>query len=1122
MKIAGTGRQSKSVRYSDARATWRDRNYEYKRISRAKAEELARSRGVHPNEPDYISLDFRSFAERQRDRDESGGESDSSEDSDMDSEGRQKTVDYRDIHGKSVHKETDADLMQTTSDQEEEVAESIMDVLRRRRMMLDADLRKDPKQPAKWLEYIAVEDDIDLISGRKSMKATSGWSAGHVEVKASIFERALQSNPMHEQLLLAYIHFCRVSLEPTKVLTKWDEILRSNETQLTCPGLWIEYLDFRQRHFLSFSVKSFLQVIADALQRLRQAARSTWMNIYRQETTDSAAESRSKLVRIEMVIVHVIARTWTFLKQAGFVERAQGILQGQVEFLFNMPPSLMSEPWQVQIGSLEEYWDSELPRFGEKGAKGWAHYVTEEDEVAIENLLETTTLPAPRDEDDERLSALVGEDVDRYHFERWAHVEKELSSICWFPVRTTAKTVSARPSLYNPYFYDGLLIDLGMDIRSTIESNLGLKRFFPPSQTREQAIKRVLSEIESGQLEGDQDPNDRDWSSVWKHPLRIFAQSPDAIFGPLDHDKAMYPWASVANELDSPLSFKQTIQNSFQQIQEVLPISEYHRKNFSIYHLMFETMDTRSASKGQKLAKKYLKSQRMDLEFWNAYALAEKALGRMAEAKKIYTTALSMYPSFPPENQARAPLLFRNYAELEWEQGRDSTALAILLTFAEGSADIITDNKEVPAPSPTRLLKGRQFYSQKVAQLNLGRPRTTPTVGTVKEPNGVKWFEPALDLIVCYAWFEYLTAPAGSEVEAAVKVFETAIQELDFRNPDQEIEVDEVAEAMATRSGLSRRNVTSMSLLLESGLAAIRNTDSIKVVKKKVCIGAEAELVWIHMAKLVHIHSLQALSQSRSGKRGGGGSRGFQPRDLRRIVRSGLERFPNCSILQSLFFWTEAQQRTYGHVRSWVTEAVGGLDHSTRGLSSNSHSIRGSRGAVQGGSPAGLWVFGLFYELWHQEPFNAHMIRTLLESALDSSRSESFSSSPSLWMIYIELELREHAAQALITPQPTTKRKDKDQKKDKKLARNTQPLKVKALLMRALNDCPWCKDLYMLAFEPRFRKLFTNVELEQIYETMLEKEIRVRHELPERKAMETVSDEESEPSDREPEDATSE
>jgi len=124
----------------------------------------------------------------------------------------------------------------------------------------------------------------------------------------------------------------------------------------------------------------------------------------------------------------------------GYVERSQAILQAQVEFLFNMPAGLESEPWFIQIGSLEEYWDSELPRFGEKDAKGWSHYVTEEDEVSMENLLEKAKLPGKDAPTDELVRALAEDDMDRYNYGRWAKLEKELNTACWFPIRTTGRT----------------------------------------------------------------------------------------------------------------------------------------------------------------------------------------------------------------------------------------------------------------------------------------------------------------------------------------------------------------------------------------------------------------------------------------------------------------------------------------------------------------------------------------------------------------------------------------------------------------------------------------------------------------------------------------------------------
>lgn len=461
-------------------------------------------------------------------------------------------------------------------------------------------------------------------------------------------------------------------------------------------------------------------------------------------------------------------------------------------------------------------------------------------------------------------------------------------------------------------------------------------------------------------------------------------------------------------------------------------------------------------------------------------------------------------------------------------------------------------------PSPTRLLICRQKFSEEVARLNLVQPSSAGA-------NGSKWIETALDLIVCFAWFEYLSAGPGVGVSPAIKVFENAIQELDFRNSDADIVVPAAVEKEQNGrdGGVGGSKVYSSTLLtsLSDNLGLESLTAKSPPMKKRICTGPEAELVWIEMAKFVYFHSLQSSSVQQRGSRptgtgvgAGAGAGGFQPRDLRRVVRDGLVRFPNCSILQSLFFWTEAQQRYHGRVRTWVQEQV------SRRPGSGFGSCGGGGGASAGGSPgslssvipaskAPLWTLGVFYELWHQEPYNPHAVRSLLESALDSSKTASFSSSPNLWMIYIELELRESARQREVNSSALVVRKGKDGSRGSSDSGSGRSLnrfksvlpssastskdnntdqeggqeletstKVKQLLMRALNDCPWYKDLYLLAFEPRMKRLFSLDELDQLYQTMLEKEIRVRCDIPERLSSGGTPKEESEQSSGEDKD----
>lgn len=146
------------------------------------------------------------------------------------------------------------------------------------------------------------------------MVGVSAHSTGHAEVKLSYFDRALLHNPTDERLLLEYMNCYRQAYPSPKVLAKWDELLQSNRIRSAWPGLWIEYLDYRQRHQLSFSVTSFVSVAQEALESLSNVSRMLWNDISRNRAD---VDIRNRLVRFESVMVHVITRVCTFLKQAG-------------------------------------------------------------------------------------------------------------------------------------------------------------------------------------------------------------------------------------------------------------------------------------------------------------------------------------------------------------------------------------------------------------------------------------------------------------------------------------------------------------------------------------------------------------------------------------------------------------------------------------------------------------------------------------------------------------------------------------------------------------------------------------------------------------------------------------
>jgi hypothetical protein len=90
------------------------------------------------------------------------------------------------------------------------------------------------------------------------------------------------------------------------------------------------------------------------------------------------------------------------------------------------------------------------------------------------------------------------------------------------------------------------------------------------------------------------------------------------------------------------------------------------------------TLTVASGLSAIKLAKQILRDARQNLVLWDGYARVERQRGRIQEARQVYITALSMYRTFAPQYQIDGPLLWRSWAEMEWEAGRPMLALRIL------------------------------------------------------------------------------------------------------------------------------------------------------------------------------------------------------------------------------------------------------------------------------------------------------------------------------------------------------------------------------------------------------------------------------------------------------------
>ncbi|KAG0637046.1 NRDE-2, necessary for RNA interference-domain-containing protein [Tuber brumale] len=169
-------------------------------------------------------------------------------------------------------------------------------------------------------------------------------------------------------------------------------------------------------------------------------------------------------------------------------------------------------------------------------------------------------------------------------------------------------------------------------------------------------------------------------------------------------------------------------------------------------------------------------------------------------------------------------------------------------------------------------------------------------------------------------------------------------------------------------------------------------------------------------------------------------SRLFKIKTMRDFLNNSLQMFPNNSVFLELFVWNEAKTKIENRARML-----------TRGV------------VLKEGTET---ILGYGFAIWTEMRmigaggrYNPHAVRALFEQAVETDRTKyNFS----LWMIYVEFEIQERELK-----------------------------RAKEVLFRGIRNCPWSKDLVLLAFQ-RLRTVLTYEEMRKLLSIVSsEKELRV-------------------------------
>ncbi|KAI9025805.1 NRDE-2, necessary for RNA interference-domain-containing protein, partial [Phycomyces nitens] len=616
-------------------------------------------------------------------------------------------VDYRDIRGdKHLGKSEDTD----ESDGEEVANEELFtEQTRRRTIDFNNKLKEDPHDVKTWLEFIAFQDELasGLNSGSDTTTRTKSNKTSMNEVKMSIFEKAMENNPDDEDLVEAYLKCGGETWDTLTLLREWDNVLKKNPESIR---LWADYINLRQTNFASFSFTECTRVFEDCITTLNRILK----RLHNDRRSEESRES------IESILVYVVLRACLFMKQSGYHEKAFGTLQALVEFNLFQPQIFrmsLDITFDKMVQELCDFWDSEVPRFGEKDAKGWKEFyraryskINKGIKDFTYNTLSTIKdwISAEQKADQKhrlplRMSTVNPENVDE---DPYIVVLSDDIRNFLFNITTRGARLGLIYSIFVflglPYTPPGVGTNTHFFTDTFTHNEMKLHNFWPELEHKPMLVYCLDGvPMEPDHVVANRDP----YGLPISYPVgvsELFARSKHWFGCP----------GRLQLECDVDVEFTR---NAFKQLVDIE--NDYH---LSLYHLSFES--SCGYKGGRTLAKNMLKENRTDLVLWNAYAQLEKSHDK-------------------PQ-------------ELEIEYNNHEEALNILV--AMGNQQPYKEKGE--KPTPTQILRAKEFFSQKTMQMST-------LSDSDKEDRIARCYN------VCYALFEYLTFG----LEAACAVYEQAL-----------------------------------------------------------------------------------------------------------------------------------------------------------------------------------------------------------------------------------------------------------------------------------------------------------------------------------------------------------
>ncbi|KTW31513.1 hypothetical protein T552_00155 [Pneumocystis carinii B80] len=558
---------------------------------------------------------------------------------------------------------------------------------------LSKKVEESPLDYKSWLKLADIQDKILWTNNNKKSKAEQ---LAINEVKLKILEKALSHCPDNDDLVLKYMSIIILIWEPQKINLEWSKILKRS---LSLP-LWKKYMDFYQTNSISFSYSECLENFKNNLEILKEASKNE--------------KCQKKIENIEEIIQYVLIRIWFYMKEAGYIENSIASVQALIEFNFFMPDSFLCNVNNAScLQDFEEFWDSEVPRFGEDEAKGWKKYDNKYQHI----------ISFDKNSNDISLSnnENISQDIED-EYTKW-YKQETAKNVYVNPKRSTNTDTDNDP--YSIIFF------------SDIEQ---LLYFFTSNRIRLNLIYFSLHFFGFSLHRIDKTSNEsplldsfiQDFSSIdsfnwfWSSEYLSLKLSQQFNKNTIDSDYLLKHFQSPVHiklknwpiTIDTLFSIDNTwyqninyqgfnkdfIKNCFEQLKDIIDDDL-----FSMLHLLF--WNYYSSSDVRKLAKFILKKKPLNMKLWCAYAQLEYLNGNILEARKIFVNTLKNIKPDHTEKSYDYIVAYKLWAEIEMKNNEIDNSIKILVSMVESELNIKTlifNNEKIHSDSI--LLKAQKSF----------------------------------------------------------------------------------------------------------------------------------------------------------------------------------------------------------------------------------------------------------------------------------------------------------------------------------------------------------------------------------------------------------------------------